>query len=135
VAIPWAYIYRDQPEREIQLIYAPMVEYINTHLERGKDKVYDFADLMVFGIYCDIDLFNGRGDDGPAALGQWAITSPDALEHFRSASITHVVTFSSDAEAIRRSSVGPHLTEIARVPSVLHPGQPDYDEILYRVVY
>jgi hypothetical protein len=98
--IPWNYLYRGQNEYFVQLVYVPMLVYVNRHLSPCHDKVYDGADLMLYYVYSDVELFNGSQYDGPLGLGQWSLYSSDALRRLADADITHVDVYTRTVSAI-----------------------------------
>lgn len=128
------YLYEGAPEREVQLKYVPMIEYINQHLNLRTDKVYDAADGIVFNSYSDIDLFNGAHYDSPAANGEWDLFGPNAYAELRRNNITHVMVFKAEERRLRTSPLFSHLVPIEQTSaSLLYSGNPAYGEILYRV--
>jgi len=128
------YLYEGAPEREVQLKYVPMIEYINQHLNLRTDKVYDAADGIVFNSYSDIDLFNGAHYDSPAANGEWDLFGPNAYAELRRNNITYVMVFKAEERRLRTSPLFSHLVPIEQTSaSLLYSGNPAYGEILYRV--
>jgi len=134
-AISFPYLYEAQPERDVQLKYVPMLEYIDRHLDVRKDKVYDGADGIKFNSYSDIDLFNGSDFGGPADLGEWNLSSADAYARLRRNGITYVMIFKGNEPQITHAPVFAHLRLVHRTAaSALYPGQSDRGEALYRVL-
>lgn len=133
--IRFPYLYEGQPERDIQLKYVPMLEYINRHLDVRQDKVYDAADGIRFNSYSDIDLFNGSDFGGPADMGEWNLSSADAYDRLRRNGITYVMIFEGDESKIRHAPVFAHLQLVHRTAaSALYSGKRDHREALYRVL-
>lgn len=125
--IPWEFFYRNGPEENVQLVYAPMIQYINKNLSPVTDKVYDLDTVYYFMVYSDIRIFTGRHLSSPTVLQQWSIDSPDVMQHFKEAGITHVTVFSRDAQRIMQLPVGKYLSKLYQVRSD--------GEVLFKVNY
>jgi hypothetical protein len=118
--IPWPQLFRGAPEDSLTVANQPMVAYLNRHLTAGLDKVYDGTKgrLVVFSLYCDVELFNGDHWDGPRGLGEWDLGSPDAPLRLVGEGITHVVVASArwPAHRLRPSGLWSALEEVWRSP-------------------
>lgn len=130
----WPYLFHGRPESELQLNQVPMLEYINEHLDRRKDKVYVDGVDMYYNVYSDVDLYDGVAarDEG---FSTWDLTSPDAFDRVRAAGIDYVAIPAKAEPALQASPLYRHLDEIVRLP----PGPLSSDalgqaQILYRVV-
>lgn len=125
--IPWAYLYRQQPEEQVYLLDLPVIRYMNDHLSPTTDKVYDFDGLILADAYSKITIFNGGGYDGPYGMREWTMYSPDALEHFRQAGITHLAVTWEYGRPLKKFPIWPYLREIYH--------SPDGNDLLYSVDY
>lgn len=135
ILLPEPFLFAGQSPDQVQLVYMPMVSYMNKTLSPATDKVYDDTELVVFNLYSDIDLFNGDQYDSPSALGQWNLASPDALARLRNEHITHVVTYRSKLAALRASALWPHLRLLHQEKNPVNGNQPAFDEFLFAVTY
>ncbi len=118
----WDYLYRGLPERDVQLQYAPMVEYMNAHLDPHRDKVYAATPDILYGSYSDIDFYDGLV--APSEGYQpWSPVSPDALRHLREERIDYVLVPQNQEAALEKAPLYPYLAETHRTD----------DEVLYRV--
>ena len=132
--INWHYLYENLPEREVQLQYAPMLEYINGHLDPSRDKVYDAADGIIFNVYSNVDLFNGSQYDGPTGGGQWSLSSADAYSRLKDLNIDYVMVFDSGLGRLKTLPIWQHLQLVQRTPpSALYGGKRGYGEALLRL--
>jgi len=91
IAFGWDYLFRGEPERDVQLQYLPMVEYINAHLPIRTSKVYDGDSLNGVYLYLRTELFNGSGYGSPGTMHQWQLSDPDAITKLRENGVTDVV--------------------------------------------
>jgi hypothetical protein len=110
----WDYLYQHLPEFQVQLVYLPMVDYINAHLNAKTSKVFDGAELMEDYMYFKPEIFDGSIYDygSTAQMGEWTMFSPNAYQKMRSYGITDVVVSSVSVRRLRTSKVWPHLQKI-----------------------
>ena len=111
VTYEWNYLYRAEPERDVQLAYLPMVEYINKHLDARTSKIFDLAALSGVYLYVDPELFNGWGYGSPQTMHQWSISGRDAAAHLHENGITDVVVPASEVPAMTTWPIWPQLRQ------------------------
>ena len=121
----WDYLYGGLPESAVQLRYAPMLQYANTHLNPLRDKIYDGVFLQVLNVYSEIPLFNGTGYDGPTGDGEWTLASPDAWARLRDVGCTYVVVSKKKHAELAKAPVWQHLTFVVAQPSLNDPKTED----------
>ena len=109
VTYEWNYLYRAEPERDVQLQYLPMVEYINEHLDARTSKVYDGAALSGVYLYIDPEIFNGWGYGSPATMRQWSLSDQDASTHLQENGITDLVVPASMIPTMKTWPIWPAL--------------------------
>ncbi len=119
----WNYLYGRETVR--QVVGFPIAWYIDDHL-RASDKVYDACQLIAYYVYSRPEVFNGWGFDGPTNMGEWSMTSPDALQRMRAEGITHVVICTGQEPLLRQTPLWPHLVS---------DSPPGMDHRLYRIDY
>jgi hypothetical protein len=129
--INWPYLYEGQPESAIQLQWVPILQYTNAHLDPRHDKIYDAATIQLMNVYSEVELFNGTFYQGPAALHEWSLASPDAYEHLRAEGCTYVLLSKPDVPALKGTRVWNHLKFVVEQPGLGGPTVPDE---LYKVV-
>lgn len=114
-SIPWAYLYRGQPVGSFPT--PPIVAWWNDHLSPATDKVS--VDKFYVSYYLDSkpEIFNGQGYDGPAGLGQWRLTDPDAIDHLRAEGVTYLEVHPADVGRILAAPLGRDLLLVYRDPS------------------
>jgi hypothetical protein len=106
----WDYLYRGKPIDAVG--DNATIDWLNHHLDRRTDKVYDGVLLDSEYLYSDIELYNGADWNSPAWLGQWRLTDPDGLSHLRTEHITYVLVAATDGPATLASPLGRHLREV-----------------------
>lgn len=127
--IAWPYLYDNMSERDFLLTQSPMTNFINENLSATTDKVYDFSQLIHFYSYSKIEIFNGRGYDGPEGLDQWDIGSPDVLQHLKQEHITYLTMLEAELPNIQLLPLWTHLEGVTRTAG------PYGNEVLFRVNY
>ncbi|HXQ90950.1 MAG TPA: hypothetical protein VN768_05270, partial [Acidimicrobiales bacterium] len=109
VGLQWDYLYRHEPEVDVQLRWLPMAQYVNAHLPALRTKIFDAASLSGYYMYVLPELFDGWSYGSPATMHQWSLKSPNVLAEFRRNGITDVVVRASVVRKLRRETVWPHL--------------------------
>jgi hypothetical protein len=128
---PYDYLYGDEPESAVQLAYVPDLMWINAHLG-PRDKIYDgTGDLMLFNVYSDIDLFNGRMGGSPTASGTWSLFSPDALARLHEEHVTYVDVYTFDVPKLKASPLWLHLRQVFTAPGIHGKG---YEHFLFKLI-
>jgi hypothetical protein len=127
----WSYLYGTQPESDVQLVYVPMLEWTNAHLDPSRDRIYAANDVMLFNVYSDVELYDGAT---PWALHRWTLASPDAYERLKEAGVDYVVVDRAQEPSLKSAALYAHLEEMhATPPSPLHADDPGHGQILYRI--
>ena len=117
----WSYVYGGEEEREIQMQYVPMLEYVNAHLDKKNDRIYDAASLWLFEVYSDIELFNGVDFLSPGSLGEWSLYSPNALLNLEKARCTYVALAKSKYLRLSSAPIWSHLRFVTETASIDGP--------------
>ena len=112
----WNYLYKGEPEADVQLNALPMVAYIDAHLDPHTTKVYDAATLYSTYEYLLPEMYDGTTYGSPPAMHQWTIYDPDALAQIRANGITHLVIPVAAIDTLRLTALWPHLVELHRSP-------------------
>jgi hypothetical protein len=126
VQIFWEYLYRGQPEEQVQLIHLPMVRYVNEHLTPERHRVYDGSFQIIFLTYIDVPMYNGSIYDSPTTQRRWSIYDPDALERLRQAGVTHLTVLEQDLARLQQAPIWAYLHEEYQSPDL---------QRLYRIEY
>jgi hypothetical protein len=100
VSYKWRYLFQGEPERDVQLRYLPMVEFINAYLPARTTKIYDGDSLNAVYLYIHPELFNGNGYGSPGTMRQWRLADPDAYARLRENGVTDVVVPTSSVAAL-----------------------------------
>lgn len=118
--ISWDYLYAGQPlDRAIAI---PTQEWLNAHLSRSRDLVFDYDLQVVYYLYDDIEVYSGAYFDSPAARGLWQLSDPDALQHLRQIHATYIAMSREDLARAQAWPLYPHLRVVydnAAVDSVV----------------
>jgi hypothetical protein len=115
VRYDWEYLFHGRPEREVQLAFVPMLEYVNAHLDPRKDKVYVDGVDMYYNLYSDVDLFDGVAGRDEGFL-TWNLTSPDALARLRANGVDYVAVPQKAKAAVELSPLYSHLDKVVELP-------------------
>jgi len=119
VGLQWDYLYRHEPEADVQLRWLPMVEYVNSHLAAGRSKIYDLANMNGYYMYIRPELFSGDGYGSPTVMRQWSLASPNVLSELIRNRITDVVVRKRYLSTLKHEDVWPHLHLTYRSPDGL----------------
>jgi 4-amino-4-deoxy-L-arabinose transferase-like glycosyltransferase len=129
VRYQWDYLYGCEPESGVQLRYAPMLGWLNAHLDSRRDRVYTDTDDYLLNVYSNVELF-AAASPWQKALNTWSLQSPDAYARLRALDIDYVLVPAGEEHALSGAPLWPHLTKVAQTAG-LDPGATD---VLYRLV-
>lgn len=124
----WSYLYGCEAEDDVQLKYAPMLAWMNVHLDPKRDRVYAVTGDVGYNLYSNIELFDARFA-WQQALATWSLESPNAYSRLRALGIDYVLVNAGEEHLLRTAPLGMDLIEIGRTPSP-DPGEID---VLYRL--
>lgn len=127
----WDYLYNNEAEDDVQLVYSPAVGYINKHLDPKTDKVYFGTEDAYFNVYSDIDIYDGITPLG-GLIHPWTLKSPDAYERLKAVGANYVVVSNDAQHDLLRTPLFKHLTLVTRVGEGL--GEKGGSEYLYHVL-
>ena len=109
-AFSWDYLFKGEPEQDVQLQYMPMVEFANSHLPAKTSKLFDYgASLNSEYLYLDAEYFNGSGYGSPATMRQWSLSSSDVLTELKENGITDIVAATGSLPSLQTLPLWSHL--------------------------
>ena len=116
VTYEWDYLYRGEPQFDVQMRFIPIANYINSHLNARSTKIYDDAGLNSIYLYINPELFTGSGYGSPTVMRQWSLSSPDAYQEFVANHVTDVVVMTADLKKVLSEPIGRHLQVLHHSP-------------------
>lgn len=130
VRYQWNYLYGSEAADDVQLRYAPMLAWMNQHLDARRDRVYSDTLDAAYNLYGDVELIVGAPLPWHGALFDWSLESPSAYDALTSAGADYVLVPASEARRLHNAPIGKHLEQVHRDDSP----DPHEDGVLYRLV-
>ncbi|MHB1872365.1 MAG: ArnT family glycosyltransferase [Steroidobacteraceae bacterium] len=128
VRYQWDYLYGCEPRSNVQLRYAPMLAWMNAHLNAHRDRVYTDTGDYLLNLYSDVELVAGDSQWN-RDVNAWTLESPNAYELLRERHIDYVLVGEGKAHQLAAAPLFGHLQAVANGPSI----DPAETEVLYRV--